>query len=334
MKRAHFLFPLLFILLGCFAGSLTIVSCSKNDKASVSEASGKINNISVIIDDQLWNGEIGDSIRTKFASPIVGLPQEEPLYTINQYPVKLLEGFTTNSRNILIIKKEPVNNFRIVRNEFAKSQNVVHISGNTVPEILTILEKNTSEILQLMHETEIAETQKHIDTSLLDDKKIIKKFKVSLQVPSNYRYVMQKGNFMWLKKEIISGNTSVLIYSVPIKCLQKNSNAIDNIIKMRDSIGALYIHGNEPESQMITEEAYAPYLSHIKINGLKTYHTKGTWLLKDNSMSGPFINYAIIDKKNNRILVLEGFCYAPSKEKRELMHELEAIILSVEILKK
>jgi hypothetical protein len=32
-------------------------------------------------------------------------------------------------------------------------------------------------------------------------------------------------------------------------------------------------------------------------------------------MGGPFINYAIVDEKNNRI-VMEGFCYAPSKQKR------------------
>jgi hypothetical protein len=28
---------------------------------------------------------------------------------------------------------------------------------------------------------------------------------------------------------------------------------------MRDSIGSLYIHGKEPGTDMITEEAYAPY---------------------------------------------------------------------------
>jgi hypothetical protein len=49
-------------------------------------------------------------------------------------------------------------------------------------------------------------------------------------------------------------------------------------------------------------------------------------------MSGPFINYAIVDKKHHRILVLEGFCYSPSKEERDLMQELEAIIKSVVIL--
>jgi hypothetical protein len=47
-------------------------------------------------------------------------------------------------------------------------------------------------------------------------------------------------------------------------------------------------------------------------------------------MSGPFINYSIIDRVNRRVVVLEGFCYDPSKEKRDLMFELEAIMKSVE----
>jgi hypothetical protein len=51
-------------------------------------------------------------------------------------------------------------------------------------------------------------------------------------------------------------------------------------------------------------------------------------------MLGSFINYCIIDRTNKRVLVLEGFCYAPSKEKRDLMFELESIIKSVEFLKK
>jgi len=85
---------------------------------------------------------------------------------------------------------------------------------------------------------------------------------------------------------------------------------------------------------MITEEAYAPYLSKITFDSKETFETKGTWELNNDFMSGPFINYAIIDTQYNRILVLEGFCYAPSKEKRDLMHELESIIKSVEVPKK
>ena len=75
MNKSHFL---------CLLLSLFLVSCIKKETDLARKANGKINTISVIIDDQLWNGEIGDSIRNKFASPVIGLPEEEPLFTINQ----------------------------------------------------------------------------------------------------------------------------------------------------------------------------------------------------------------------------------------------------------
>jgi hypothetical protein len=50
-------------------------------------------------------------------------------------------------------------------------------------------------------------------------------------------------------------------------------------------------------------------------------------------MDGPFINYCLVDYPNNRMLILEGFCYAPSTPQRDLMFELESIIKSVEFLK-
>ncbi len=322
MKKAHFF---------CLATFLLVISC-KQDHKRIGEASGAINNISVIIDDELWNGEIGDSIRNKFASPVIGLPQEEPLFTINQYPVKLLEGFMSDSRSIIVIKKQPGKKFKILRNEFAKPQNIFHISGGTVSELRETIEKQSPAMIQMIRQAEIDEMRKRLDTSLANIPDIEKDFKLSIRIPSGYKKAATGQNFLWLKKDIISGNMSILIYQVPIKCLMKNTNAVDNIIKMRDSIGALYIHGTVPDSDMITEEAYAPFLSQLTIEGRKTFETRGTWELKNDFMAGPFINYAIVDKPAKRIIVLEGFCYAPSKEKRDLMFELETIIKSAMVL--
>jgi hypothetical protein len=325
MNKAHFLF--LFI-------SLLIVSCKNDDESLPRKTTGKINTISVIIDDQLWNGEIGDSIRNKFASPVIGLPQEEPLFTINQYPVKLLEGFMTDSRNIIVVKKEGKTGFEIKKNQYATPQNVFHISGKTADAILDIIEKNSAEIIGIIRQTEIEESQRINSKSQFKPKIIADKFRVSVQIPSNYEYVFQESDFIWLKKEIVSGNTSLLIYQVPINTIKNDKNIISNIIKMRDSIGKLYIHGKEPDTDMMTEEAYFPYFFKIKIDGKETYETKGTWELRNDFMAGPFINYAIIDKEYDRVLVLEGFCYSPSKEKRDLMHELESIIKSIRVIKK
>ena len=311
---------------------ILLVSCKKEAVSLPRIANGKINNIAIIVDDALWNGEVGDSVRNKFAAPVLGLPQEEPLFNINQYPIKLMEGFMTDSRNVIVIKKGDVDEFNVKKDEYASPQNVFHITGKSVNSILSLIERTVPQIIKTIHQNEIEESQRLARKSLLKQDYFEKKFKISLQVPSSYELMVQDANFVWLKKEIISGNTSILIYQVPLSVINNQNSIVANIITMRDSIGNLYIHGKEPNTDMITEEAYAPYFFVVNLDGKLTYETKGTWELRDDFMSGPFINYAIIDKDNDRVLVLEGFSYSPSKEKRDLMLELEAIIRSVAVI--
>jgi hypothetical protein len=322
------------ILLTVFFTSLLFISCSKKKEKPVEITStGRINGLTIIINDQLWNGEVGDSLRKKFASPVDGLPQEEPLFTINQYPSKAIDANKIYSRNLLIVNKDDKNRFRIEVDEFAKPQNVVHLAGNSNEEIIEELEHNFDAIIKKFKQTEILETQKVISLSLLSDKKIRNKFKVSLKLPSTYKTALSRANFIWLKREILSGNNNILIYKVPFKSILKNDNVSNNIIKIRDSIGALYIHTRVRNSKMITEESYSPYFLKTLLDGKRTFETKGTWELKGDYMSGSFINYAIMDRSKRKFIIIEGFCYAPSTDKRDLMFELEAIIKSIKILK-
>ena len=321
MNKVHFFLVFIFLLTSC------------NQKPAGKRIStGEINHIAIIIDDQLWNGEIGDNVRSKFAAPVIGLAQEEPIFSINQYPAKLLEGYMTHSRNIIVIKKGDKNSFKIRKDEYAIPQNTVYITGTSVVAILNILNENSAEVVKLFHDTEIKLSQQLNDTLLLNRNRLRDRFKISMDVPVGYKYVLDENNFLWLKKDNISGNQSILIYQVPQTCLKRNSNPIDNIIKMRDSIGDLYIHGTVENSKMITEQGFAPYLTMITLDGKKTYHTKGTWELKNDFMAGPFINYAIEDTASKRLLIVEGFCYAPSKNKRDLVHELRAIIQTIKFL--
>ncbi|MBS7255255.1 DUF4837 family protein [Flavobacterium branchiicola] len=321
MNKTHFLFLIIPFLL---------LSCLKTDKQP-QPVSGKTNTISIIIDDQLWYGEVGDSIRNKFASPVLGLTQEEPLFTINQYPAKLLEGFVTDSRSIIIVKKAATEKF-----EYIRSKNLPHntfrIYAKSVEDIICSLELNSAQIIKMIRDSEIQKIQEDNSKSLLHPAIIKNKFHINIQIPVGYEYMLHKKNFIWLKKDIISGNTSLLIYQIPLHNFKKN-NVVSDIIKMRDSVG-YYIKGREPNTRMITGEAYAPYFSTILLDGKKTYETKGTWELKNDFMAGPFINYAIVDEKYNRILVIEGFCYSPSNQERDLMLDLEAIIKSVKIDKR
>jgi hypothetical protein len=126
--------------------------------------------------------------------------------------------------------------------------------------------------------------------------------------------MVQEPDFIWLKKELVSGNTSLL--SSSINAIKNKDNLVSNIIKMRDSVGALYIHGKEPNTDMITEEAYSPYFFKIKLDGKLTYEMKGTWELRNDFMSGPFINYAILDEENDRVLFLKDSAILHPKKTR------------------
>lgn len=313
---------------------VALVSCSKKDTKAVTAASYRYNQVAVIIDDELWNGEIGDTIRNRFASPVIGLAQEEPVFTINQYPVKLFEGFMTNSRNIIIIKKESKNHFSIKNNEFAKPQIVAHISGETVKELIDTIQKNDSLIISKIKNQELSFFQNNLaKDTLLNTETFREKFNININIPAKYKMVMKAKKFVWLKKEIISGNLSIVIYELPFKSIKSNSTAT-RIIKVRDSIGKKYIHGAIPNTKMVTETAFSPYFSKTTVAQSNAFETRGTWELQHDYMNGPFINYAVFDEKNRRILVLEGFCYAPSKQKRDLMFELEAIIKTTKLLPK
>jgi hypothetical protein len=327
MNKTHFfLFAIVLFFL--------TLGCDKKRNQLNAENELKINNIAVVIDDQLWNGEIGDSIRNKFASPVLGLPQEEALFTLNQFPVKLLEGFTTNSRNIIVVKKENTSLFSIKKDQFLKPQILVRISGKTVHEILDSLQSKQEEIISIIRKSELKNVQENLKRdSIWNDSLLANKFKIKITLPKKYKLVMYAKKFLWFKKEIPSGNLSVAVYELPYSSLKNSNDAVTSIIRIRDSIGSRYIHGSEPNTKMITEKAFSPYLSKSELAGRTVLETKGNWELEHDSMSGPFINYFFLDVKNKRILVLEGFCYAPSKQKRDLMFELEGIIKSVQFLK-
>jgi hypothetical protein len=309
--------------------SLFFFSCSKKNENSTRVSSGKINSISIVIDDKLWYGVIGDSIRNKFARPVDGLPKEEPLFDINQYPTHLLEGFMTKSRTIIVIKKRNKNSFEIKKDQYATPQNVFHISGKSISDILEILEKHTPQILQIIVEGEITEHQKLLSDSILNPTTIQKQFEIVLKVPNSYSYVVKEANFIWLKKEFMSGSNSLLISQLPLNAIKNNSDVSSRILKLQDSIGAMHIKGADPASILYVDQSYPIYFSKIKLDGKVTYQTKGTWRLKNSFMFGPFVNYMMLDPNKNRILFLEGFSYSPSRDKRDFMHELESVIRGV-----
>lgn len=307
-------------------------SCNDGkDQRIISASSGKINTLLVVVDNLLWDDGVGETIRNVVAAPVPALNQEEPLFSLNQMPPMVFNGFATKNRIILKIEKGGEVGMTIKSDVYARPQTVVVVSGKTDQEINDQLETHGDAIIAAFKKEELKENQRRIKISLLDDAPLEKALGVKLNFQTAYRIAKQEKDFFWIRKDIPTGTMDIMIYEVPLNSIKKGDSTILDIVRMRDSIGEVHIPGPVEGSHMITEEAYTPYLYETTVDGKPTYETKGIWDVKNAFMSGPFINYAIEDKANNRYVVIEGYVFAPSVEKRNNIFELESIIKSIKI---
>jgi hypothetical protein len=322
-----------------------LVMASCKDKPSnqkiLLDSSGNINSVSVVINNELWAGSVGDAIRNVLASPIYGLPQDEPMFTINQIPPSVFSGFATKNRTVLMIETNKEAGMEIANNVYAQPQKVIVVSGKSKQEIIGILNDNASKITATIRNEEIAERLRQMSKSPHNYKSIEKKLGLTIQFPSAYRIAKESDHFYWIRKDITTGTTNLMLFTVPYSAITRNDSLASQIIRLRDSIGKAYIRGRQDgeikangekiASYMTTEMAYSPFVFETIINNKPTIETKGIWDLKEDFMGGPFINYAIEDKINKRWVIAEGFAFAPSVEKRDYMLELEAIIRTIKI---
>ena len=72
-------------LLSIVLVSVFFISCnSKNTELTLKESNSRINHLTIVIENNLWKGQIGDSLREIIGAPVLGLPQEETQFTVNQ----------------------------------------------------------------------------------------------------------------------------------------------------------------------------------------------------------------------------------------------------------
>lgn len=313
---------------------MLLTSCGDKKKSTeryIQDSSGAINNVSVVTENEIWDGRVGEAIRTVLAKPIYGLPQDEPMFTISQIPPAVFSGFVTKNRTVLMIKMNKDAGIEYLDNVYAKPQKVIVVSGKSKKEIIAILQENESKIIDTFRSMELAERQRQMAKSPHSFESIKEKLNLTIDFPSIYRIAKSTDDFFWIRKDITTGTTNLMIYELPYSAIERNDSVVNQIIRIRDSVGKQYIEGPVEGSYLATEDAYTPFHGETILDNKPALETKGIWDVKNAFMGGPFISYAVEDKINKRWVILEGFAFAPSVDKRNYMLELEAIIKTVKI---
>ena len=277
-----------------------------------------------------WDSRLGEDVRNIIGDIYQGLPVDEPNFKFFHISPKQFSGFSRHSRNIVYFQNDTINKFTIYKDLYAKPQLFFLIQGEGEDILTNYLTENKSLIINTIKDGERREKISRIKKSPSKSNVLSERVGISLIYPSVYKKVKDTFNFVWLEKQILKGTLNIISYRLPESSLS-DSPKLNEIIRIRDSIGQLYIPGRLGGTYMITEQDYKPYFYKLNMDKKTIFQTKGIWEVKNDFMGGPFINYLLKDNKTNEWIIVEGFAFAPSVSKREYMFELNTILSTISI---
>jgi len=308
------------------------ISCDGDSKKVYKEANGRINHLLVVMKNSEWQGELGDELRKIIAEPVLGLPQPESQFEVTQVPPDSFSSMFRATRNVLKVGVSQETTFSVETNVYAAPQKIITITGKNKAALIAEIQKNSKKIVEIYKDADLQSVKSSILKKFWDPTQIetFTKQGFSLKIPRKYSKVEDNGEFVWYRYHLNGDNSMELIaYTVPITS-EDDENG-NNIVAIRNAFGKKNIPGQIEDSYMMTEEAYSPHIFEVELDGKKAFETRGKWEVNNVYMAGPFLSYTVVDKPNNRLVVVEGLTFAPSINKRDYMFELEAILKTLKI---
>ncbi|MEM6320559.1 MAG: DUF4837 family protein [Bacteroidota bacterium] len=346
---------LCFFAIGVFA----MTSCSEEARTRLSAKSnafGKANHVVVIADKDVWEGEVGDTFRFYFSSAYLILPQPEPILDLKHFtPLDLekdpirrelrtyiyLSDMKDESSPTAALMLEDVGSERVrsakegkgygniqKRDKWAVGQLNVYMYGTSKESLLTNIKNNYSTILKKIRENDeelIAANVYAGGESRKAEDNVSQSLGIQLKVPADYFVAMDDENTMWIRKMTKEFSSNILLHKTPYTA--KEQLSYEGIRSLRDSLTKRYISSDVENSYMLVNDVDLPmFVKSVEFNDLYAMEAKGIWELNNDFMGGPFISYLIHNPDSNELYLLDGFVFAPSKDKRELMQYLEHIL--------
>lgn len=250
-----------------------------------------------------------------------GLPQPEQRYDVSA-ATGTLTDVTKYVRCIVEVELDPAlytkTRISYRRDVYARRQVIIRIQAPSAGQLL----RHAPAVSRTVHQAQLHILRQHI---LLDGSG-----EMEQAVPGMAGYRMGvlpgmvraggRGAFVWWQADTPTCSQNLCVYTYPGDTLSAG-----DYVARRDSAMKQGIKGEREGMYMQT---YAPSVTYrtFRHGRLTVMEARGLWEMKGDAMGGPFISYSIADSSNRRIIVAEGFVYAPGRKKRDRMLELEAAL--------
>ena len=297
-------------------------------------ATGFAYEIVVTMDKADWDAPAGKAIKAELTSDIPGLPQAEPAFKITYVTPDQFNGLLTYVRNVLIVRIDKSQYTKVSlnyeNNRWAKGQVVMTLTAPDDAAILEYVKAHPRNIVEFFTKCErnrtIGQLEKEHSPVVMDHVK--DRFNVMLSAPANMTYFRDTTGFFWASNNANTGRTDIVVYDFPYK--DADTFTADYLIAKRDSVMKLNMPGTFPGSYMATDTAWVTY-NPTTVNGKYCGVLRGLWHMKGDMMGGPFVSHARLDEKNNRVVVVEGFVFAPETDKRNFIRRIESALYTLRL---
>lgn len=330
--------------------------------ATVPNAFGSRNQIIVVADSSLWESAVGDTFIYYFASAYPVLPQPEPIFDLTLYTPQNLEEkpLRRNLRNYIfladldddnspttqMVKKdlgeEKLQNVQTDKNastavttdRWAKNQLIIYLYNHGAENLKEQIIRNFPAIkkrIDKANEPKVAANIFINGENKAIQNKIERDFGLKSRVPDPYFVAYDEEDVIWIRRETPVSSSNIMIHKMPYKSQDQLTR--EYLKSVRDSLGKKLVSTEIEGTFMQTNDVDLPMLVENKpLNGNYAIEARGIWEMVNDYMGGPFVSYLTINAKTNELYFIDGFIYAPSKEKREFMQNIEYVIQSLKFM--
>lgn len=310
-------------------------SCDEINERVLPSSTGKAGDLLIVMDSVYYNHSAGDAVKQTFSQEQDGLPQPEPLFNIIQVPQRSFARIFHPMRNIIMVnvEKEAKIKLTVRKDVWAESQLVVTITAPTGTIAAETITKNAAVLLDYFNNKEIARLHAkfRVNANSKNSQLINEKFGLSLNLDELYTVAQEAEDFMWLRKDKTAGghqiSQNIMIYTYPY--VSDSTFDVGQLVEKRNYYTKKYIVGSNEGSYMLSYKEYVPIQKEVSLNGVYVNELRGLWYMHRDFMGGPFINYSLVDEKNNKVICIDGYVYSPKFDKREFLREQEALIKTI-----
>lgn len=291
---------------------------------------GKAGELVVVMPEKNWKAAAGDTVFNSLSAHIYGLPQAEPLFNVVHIKSAAFTNIFQTHRNIVIanIDKDHKNKIELKNDVWATPQIVVEIWASDNDGFIELFTQNEEQIINNILKKERDRIQKSYNAQLNPDvvTPIKEQWGLSMSIPKGYNMARQEDDFMWVRYETKDVTQSILIYSESYT--SDSTFSVSGMVEMMDKYAKKYIPGPDKGTYMTTFIEYPPKIEDASIANQYASKLVGLWNIEGALMGGPYNTYAFLNPTADRVFYLHGFVFAPGKDKRNYLRQVDAILKS------